>query len=145
MRRFLSGAIVAAVALGAAPAFAHHSVSAQFDVDRLIMKKAALTKVEWISPHSYLTFNVVEADGTSHKLAVETLAPAALRRAGIASRDVLKIGDSYTLYYHPAQNGSNAIGLLSAFALPDGKLVGSLSPKALEQVKALQKSQPATN
>jgi hypothetical protein len=144
-KRFVSGAIAAAVLLGAAPAFAHHSVSAQFDVDQLLMKKAALSKIEWISPHSYLTFDVTEADGGSHKLAVETLAPAALRRAGLAGREVLKIGDTYTLYYHPARNGSNASGLLSAFTLPDGRLIGSLSPKALEQIKALQKSQPTTN
>ena len=144
-KRFISGAIAAALLLGAAPALAHHSVSGQFDVDKIVMKRAALAKIEWISPHSYLTFDVTEADGTSHKLAVETLAPAALRRAGLASRDVLKIGESYTLYYNPARSGINTIGLLSVLTLADGKMIGSLSPKALEQVRALQKAQPATN
>jgi hypothetical protein len=144
-KRFATAAVAAAMLFGAAPAFAHHSVSAQFDVDKLVMKKAVLSKIEWINPHPYLTFDVTEADGTSHKLATESMAPAALRRAGLAGRDALKIGDTYTVFYHPARNGSNTIGLLSAFTLPDGKTIGGASTKVLEQVKALQKSQPATN
>jgi Family of unknown function (DUF6152) len=144
-KRFMSAAIAAAMLLGAAPAFAHHSVSAQFDVDKMVMKKAVLSKIEWINPHPYLTFDMTEADGTSHKFAGETLAPAALRRAGLAGREALKVGDTYTLYFHPARNGSNTIGLLSAFTLPDGKMIVSGSTKVVEQIKALQKTQSATN
>jgi len=121
-------------------ALAHHSVSAQFDVDQMKMVKGVLTKVEWINPHPYLTFNVSEADGSSHPIAMESAAPAALQRAGLAGKEALKVGEIYTLYYHPARNGKNTIGLMMAFTLPSGQTIGALAQKDLEQVEAIRKA-----
>ena len=44
---------------------AHHSIQAQFDVNKTLTISGAVTKVEFINPHSYLTLNVKGADGPS--------------------------------------------------------------------------------
>jgi len=137
--RFIKAVTVTSL-LAAGAALAHHSVSAQFDVDQMKVIKGVLSKVEWINPHPYLTFNVAEADGSSYPIAMESAAPAALQRAGLAGKEALKVGEIYTLYYHPARNGKKTIGLLMAFTLPSGQTIGALTTKDLEQVEALRKA-----
>lgn len=138
-QNFFVKAVAAIALLSGGVALAHHSVSAQFDVDSTVMVKAVLAKVEWINPHPYLTFTVSDPDGTTHALALESMAPAALRRAGLAGKEALKVGEIYTLYFHPARNGKNTIGLMSAFTLPSGQTIGALTQKDLEQVEAIRK------
>ena len=117
-------------------ALAHHSVSGQFDPDTTLVADAVLKKVEWINPHPYFTYMVKKPDGTSEELATETAAPAALRRAGLSSKDALKIGDTYTIYYHPSRSG-HSVGLLIAFSLPDGRLIGANSSESIDKAKQL--------
>jgi len=140
LQPILAGLAVASLLVGGVPASAHHSVSAQFDVDQIKMVKGVLKKVEWINPHPYLTFTVTPSGGAAYDLATESMAPAALRRAGLSGRDALKVGESYTLYYSPARNGKQTIGLLMAFTLPDGKTVGALSARQVVQVEELKKA-----
>lgn len=138
-QNFFVKAAAAISLLAGGAALAHHSVSAQFDVDKMSVVKGVLTKVEWINPHPYLTFTVSEPDGTTHPIAMESMAPAALRRAGLAGKEALKVGEIYTLYYHPARNGKNTIGLMMALTLPTGQTIGALTSKDLEQVEAIRK------
>ena len=137
MRKIIS--IVAGVAAAAAVfgvASAHHSVSGQFDTDSQIQKaQGKLLKVEWINPHPYITFEMAGPDGKVQSWAMESMAPAALRRAGLPGRDALKVGTTYPVFYYPARNGK-PIGLLMAFTLPDGKTIGALAARDLEGVKA---------
>jgi hypothetical protein len=129
-------AAVGAVAVTAAQA--HHSVSAQFDTDGQVKTAVAtLKKVEWINPHPYMTFEITGANGTAVDWPMESQAPAALRRAGLAGREALKVGTKYPIYYYPARNGK-PVGLLMAFTLPDGRTIGALAGKDLEAVKAAQ-------
>lgn len=128
-----------ALATGVAgAAYAHHSVSAQFRVDDPIqLAQAKLKKVEWINPHPYLTFELKGPDGVVQDWAMESMAPAALRRAGLSGREALKVGATYPVYYHPARNGK-PVGLLMAFTLPDGKTIGALSQQAINSIRARQ-------
>lgn len=143
MAKFRTTALVAALALTAAgvtAAQAHHSVSAQFRVDDpVVLANGVLKKVEWINPHPYITFELKGPDGKVQDWAMESMAPAALRRAGLPGREALQVGKTYPVYFHPARNG-RPIGLLMAFTLPDGKTIGALSQQAIDSIRARQQN-----
>jgi hypothetical protein len=65
------------------PASAHHSVQAQFDLQKPFTVTGTVTKVEWINPHSYLYLDVKEDNGKTKHWAFEMAGPGALRRAGL--------------------------------------------------------------
>src|SRR6266704_328601 len=91
-------AALAVLAL-AAPVWAHHSVQAEFDLDKPFNVSGVVTKVEWINPHSYLFLDVKDATGKIKHWAFEMAGPGALRKAGLsrADRGGLKAGDSITI------------------------------------------------
>ena len=47
----------------AGKALAHHSVQAEFDINKTITVVGTVVKVEWINPHSYLTVESKDAAG----------------------------------------------------------------------------------
>lgn len=106
----------------AAPALAHHSVQAVFDIHHTVTVTGTIAKVEWINPHSYLTVDVKGPDGKLQKWAFELGGQAALRRAGMsrADRGGLKPGDEVTVSALPARDGS-ANGALRELKLADGR------------------------
>jgi len=111
-----------AVFLHAGNASAHHSIQAQFDVHQTVTVSGVVAKVEYINPHSYLTVDVTEADGTTTRWAFEMAAAGQLRRAGFsrADRGGLKAGDELTVVAMPARNGSTT-GLAQILTLADGR------------------------
>jgi hypothetical protein len=108
----------------AGPAFAHHSVQAQFDVHKTFTITGTVSKVEWINPHSYLTLNVTDADGKIQRWAFELAAPGVLRRAGMSREDRggLKPGDEITVTGLASKDGSNT-GWLQELKLSDGRVI----------------------
>ena len=104
------------------PAFAHHSVQAQFDIHKTFSVSGTVAKVEWLNPHSYLTINVKDADGKTQKWAFELGGPGALRRAGMSREDRggLKPGDEVTATGLAAKDGSTT-GFLQELKLGDGR------------------------
>jgi hypothetical protein len=104
------------------PLAAHHSIQAQFDINKHITISGTVAKVEFINPHSYLTVDVKEADGKITRWAFEMAAAAQLRRAGVsrADRGGLKAGDEVTVIALAARNGSNS-GLLQELKMADGR------------------------
>jgi hypothetical protein len=77
-----AAAIVVALSLPAAPAFAHHSFAAEFDASKCQDFTGTLTKVEWTNPHGFFHVDVKDADGTVHNWSFQTYALITLRRAG---------------------------------------------------------------
>jgi len=120
VRRTLPAAALALALAG--PSAAHHSIQAQFDINKTITVSGTVAKVEFINPHSYLTVTVKETDGTVTKWAFEMAAAAQLRRAGLsrADRGGLKAGDEVTVLALAARNGSNT-GLLQELKMADGR------------------------
>jgi len=104
---------------------AHHSVSGVFDTTNNKTVTGVLTKVELINPHSYMHFDIKNAQGKVESWSFETGTPAALKVMGISVRDTFKTGQTYKLVYSPARSKTAGnIGLLSSLVLPDGRVVG---------------------
>jgi hypothetical protein len=94
MRTTVIGAL-AALAI-AAPVWAHHSVSAEFDQNKPVTFTGTVSKIEWTNPHIYTHVEVKEPDGKVVEYRVEGGPPNALYRAGWR-KDTLKIGDTVTV------------------------------------------------
>ena len=88
----------------AAPIFGHHSVSAEFDVNRQITYSGVVTRVEWTNPHIYFYVDVKDASQRVTNWAFEGGGPNTLARLGWL-RDSLRVGDRVTVVAFPARDG----------------------------------------
>src|SRR5437773_11110862 len=81
-----------------APLLAHHSVQAQFDLNKPITLTGKVTKVEWINPHSELLMEVSDHKGNVKRWAFEMAGQRAQRNSGLsrADRGGLKAGEAVT-------------------------------------------------
>ena len=97
MARKASIATLAAAVLiaMAAPLFAHHSVSAEFDEHKPITFTGTVKKVEWMNPHIYTQVETKQ-DGKTVVYRVEGGPPNSLYRQGWR-KDSLKVGDVVTV------------------------------------------------
>lgn len=107
--------------LAAAPAFAHHSVSAEFDVKRQVTYTGVITRVEWSNPHIYLYVDVKDANDKVTNWAFEGAGPNTLARMGWL-RDTLKVGDRVTVVAFPARDGAN-VASAQKVTLANGRTV----------------------
>lgn len=120
--RFGGALAVFGLLLAAGGASAHHAVQSQFDFNKPIELTGVLSKVEWINPHAYFTFEVTDESGKVTVWAFETVGPGGLRKAGLSRAGFFKVGETYTVTGVGAKDGSNS-GFIKAFKLPDGRVV----------------------
>jgi hypothetical protein len=85
-----------ALLLGTATARAHHSVAAEFDVNKPITVKGTIKKVDWTNPHIYTSVETKGADGKTVVYRVEGGPPNSLFRQGWR-KDSLKVGEEVTV------------------------------------------------
>jgi hypothetical protein len=96
---------VLAIASVAVPVLAHHSFAAQYDANKPITLKGAVTKVEWMNPHARFYIDVKDEKGTTTNWELELGSPNGLMRRGW-SRNTLKIGDAVEVEGSLAKDGS---------------------------------------
>lgn len=120
---------------GAGLANAHHADNSQFNANKNEVFTGVLSRMYIGNPHSYLYF-VRVVNNQEQNWTFETEAVLALRRAGLSVRDSLKIGDTYSLVYSPALDGSKS-GLMTAIKLKDGRIVAFLAKNNVEQANKL--------
>ena len=108
----------------ATPAFAHHSVGAEFDLSKRITLQGRVTKIEWTNPHVYVYLDV-SGGGKNANWACEAAGPNTLARQGW-NRMSLKIGDRVTVVGYQARDGAN-VASAREVVLADGRklFVGS--------------------
>jgi hypothetical protein len=98
MTRKLTGVctLVFVLFAAAAPLFAHHAVSAEFDRNKPIQFTGTVKKVDWMNPHIYTHIEAKDASGKVIVYQVEGGAPNALFRNGWRP-DTLKVGETVTV------------------------------------------------
>lgn len=120
MRTLIRPALALALLITATPTLqAHHSFSAEYDIDKPVTLTGKLVKVEWINPHGWLHLEVKNKDGKAEQWAIETGGPNALLRRGIRKTD-FPIGSELVVKGYRAKSGKLAINGVS-IKLPDGR------------------------
>ncbi len=110
------------VALTAVPATAHHSIAAEFDMNRSVTFTGTVTKIEWTNPHIYTHVQVKEPDGKLVEYRVEGGPPNALYRAGWR-KDTLKPGDTVTVSGIRAKVATSMNVGVATITTADGKKI----------------------
>ena len=134
MKKFLTVA-GAGLLLAAAPVWAHHSFSAEFDVAKPLKLEGTLQKWELVNPHSWFHIDVKGPDGTVVTWMVEGGSPNQLIRMGV-TKNTVPIGTKLIIDAYQAKDGTaKAVG--RNFVLPDGSrlFLGGSAPGAAPDAK----------
>jgi hypothetical protein len=106
----------------AAPALPHHS-NVAFEVNKIITLTGVVTEFRWVNPHTWIGLSVDDDKGAKTVWAIEGRAPGVLARAGW-SRSSMKVGDTVTIDFSPAKDGSKT-GLVARVTKSDGTILAN--------------------
>lgn len=113
---------VAALAVAALPAAAHHSYS-MFDMSRTVVLDATVARFKWQNPHAFIEADIA-ARGQTERWAIEMTSPNNLTQSGW-KRTSLKPGDRVKIHVHPLRSGARG-GAYAGIVLPDGSTLGDV-------------------
>lgn len=119
----------AALFLAAAPLFAHHAFTAEFDAKKPLKLRGTVAKIELINPHSWIHIDVKNPDGTTTRWMIEGGTPNTLLRRGF-TKSSLPVGTEILVDGYQAKDGSNRANGRD-LTYPDGRKIflGSSGPE----------------
>lgn len=115
-KRLLTACVTAWLGLGALAA-AHHSVAVNFDNSKAMNLTGRITELDIRNPHSQITLEVRQPDGSSKEWLIEWSDRNALVRRKIPFQ-LLKVGDTVTINASPSRMLDNLAYFRTA-VLPD--------------------------
>jgi Family of unknown function (DUF6152) len=108
------------------PLWAHHGAS-EYDMTKIVTLRATVTELQFVNPHTLLSFTVKDESGKTSEWEGELPSPNLLSRRGW-SRSTLKPGDQVTIIGAPAKNGEKGMQV-KKLVFPDGhELPGTVLP-----------------
>ena len=119
MRTLAIALVSAGLLLAAATGSAHHSFSAEFDIEKPVTLAGKLTELEWVNPHGWIHMDVESPDGTVTNWAVELGNPTALLRRGLR-RSHFPPGIEFVVEGYEAKDGSPTANAITV-TFPDGR------------------------
>jgi len=84
------------VVFGAARPSLHHSLTATYDMDRLVSLSGTIARVDVVNPHVKVDLNATGADGRVTTWTIEMAPPNALKRKSFDPR-LLQVGQQVTI------------------------------------------------
>ena len=96
----------------------HHAFSAEFDANRPLQLSGAVSKTEWINPHSWIHIDVAGEGGQIVTWAIECGAPNSLMRRGL-NKNSIPVGTELVVDGFGAKDGSTTANARD-ITLPNG-------------------------
>jgi len=129
----LGALLVAAIVITmAAPAVAHHSYGATYDVSREIKLEGKLVQFVYRNPHSFVHLQAPDDAGVSQRWAIEWSGTAQLTNNGI-TRDTLHVGDDVVIVGRPSRvPGEYRVLMVSLKRPSDGFTWGTKQGEAVD-------------
>ena len=120
---------VLGLALAAARAVAHHSLS-RYDDSRTLVVEGTLKQTKIANPHTWFWVALpATGEGAGSQWAIETAGSAfILRSIGGVLRDQFAPGQKIRVSFHPARDGAHN-GLLVQMRFPDGRVLDGVPVK----------------
>ena len=121
--------MIAILFLTVAPAWAHHSFTAEFDEKQVVKLHGTVTKMEWVNPHAWIHVEVTKPDGSKEEWMVEGGSPNSLLRRGL-TRDSLPVGTEVVVDGYQARDHNLLRANGRNVTLTDGRklFLGSSGP-----------------
>jgi hypothetical protein len=122
--RLLGSVLICGCLAAGATVQAHHSLAGVYDMKAEKDLSGAVESVRFVNPHGSLTVGVKNPDGTTTSWVMTLGSATGLAQRGIGKTgpNALHAGDTVSIKFIPAKNGS-PLGFLKSVTYADGHVV----------------------
>jgi hypothetical protein len=128
MKKAACAALLTLLLGAGAPASAHHSFAAAYDMQKAITVQGAIVQVRLTNPHSWFFLDVKGPDGKLTRWAFEAGTPSGMIRGGYKASE-LGPGTIVTIRGFAARDTTKNVGMLQQLTTADGKTYGMFGPQ----------------